>query len=131
MAIHAALAKRPADRPASATAFADLLTEKVRSNPEPGTSTTSASAGPSAAPTNAGAVPRAERPVDGDTIPVSSDWHFSHLGRRYFDEYFARCQRLHFGPLRYVYTGKLGEPYANKAHGRQVSPNFMAEDVNG
>ncbi|MBK7867812.1 MAG: hypothetical protein IPJ75_13045 [Ignavibacteriales bacterium] len=60
-------------------------------------------------------------------------WHFSHLGEGYFKDV---AQILGFGrkleaPIKLVYVGKSGVPYAEKKRGRMVNPNWAVIQENG
>jgi hypothetical protein len=57
--------------------------------------------------------------------------HFAHLGPTYFRTVFGECRRARFWPLRYIYTGKKGEEYSLIHEGRNINPNWMAEDNDG
>jgi hypothetical protein len=59
-------------------------------------------------------------------IPVNDQWHFSHLGEKYFLRIAnTTCRRAGYdAPILTVFIGKTGEPYALKKKGRQINPNW-------
>lgn len=60
-----------------------------------------------------------------------AQWHFAHLGREYFSP-IARAHRdARLPPLEFVWTGRLGVAYDQKALGRRVNPNWMIEVEGG
>lgn len=63
--------------------------------------------------------------------PSRDPWHFSHLGREYFEAIAYGCRRSGAWPLQYIWIGRTGVAYAEIARGRKVNPNWMVEDVNG
>lgn len=55
------------------------------------------------------------------------DRHFSHLPKPYFHAMFAECRRARHWPVRHVWLGVKGAPYAESANGRRVNPSWMVE----
>jgi hypothetical protein len=67
-----------------------------------------------------------------DQGPTRVDpWHFSHLGREYFQRLNWACKGSGHVPIRYVWTGKTGVPYAERSAGRAINANWMVETANG
>jgi hypothetical protein len=67
------------------------------------------------------------------TRKADNPWHFSHLGEVYFLDV---AQNLGFGrtleaPIKLVYIGKKGVPYAEKKRGRMVNPKWAVIQENG
>ena len=62
---------------------------------------------------------------------VTDQWHFSHLGGQYFLEIFRGCKSNGVWPLRWIWVGTTGVPFAEKLNGRQINPNWMVEDRQG
>jgi hypothetical protein len=58
-------------------------------------------------------------------------WHFSHLGSQYFLKIFLGCRKNGVWPLRWIWVGTTGVPFAKKSKGQQVNPNWMVEDEHG
>jgi hypothetical protein len=69
------------------------------------------------------------------TIPLSAKaadpWHFSHLGQYYFNRLLHTCRQSGHIPIKFVWTGRTGEPYANLAHGSRINANWMVETSDG
>jgi len=67
--------------------------------------------------------------VVSESLPVifhSDPWHFSHLGKEYFEKI---AQILGYGktldcPIKSVYTGNKGVKYEDKNIGRKINPNW-------
>jgi hypothetical protein len=68
------------------------------------------------------------RPV---TQAGANPWHFSHLGRDYFQRVLLECRSSGHIPIRTVWTGRTGVPYAERAAGRAINANWMIETESG
>ena len=53
------------------------------------------------------------------------DYHFSHLGFRYFQRLFDACRRNGIAPIN-IWLGVMGEPYIRIRGGAHINPNWMA-----
>jgi hypothetical protein len=63
--------------------------------------------------------------------PENDPWHYSHLGREYFLPIVRGCKQNGVWPLRWIWVGTTGVPFAEKSNGRQINPNWMVEDEHG
>ncbi len=105
---------------AHATASGETAYDLLRFNPR--------QESPSAGPAQPKIVSQPRQTLHG---PPSDPWHFSHLGRQYFLAMFRGCRENGVWPLRWIWIGTTGVPFAEKLKGRQIHPNWMVEDTQG
>lgn len=70
-------------------------------------------------------------PAPQMTADQDSAWDFRYLGKAYFALIVTGCRRNGIWPLRTIWTGATGVPYADNASGRRIDPNWMVEDLAG
>lgn len=78
--------------------------------------------------------PRAFNPGGQDSAESGGQvdpWAFHHLGHAYFAQIVDGCRQHGSWPLRILWTGVTGLPYAEKANGKRIDPNWMVEDAKG
>ena len=80
-----------------------------------------------------GKMSKRKRKTTHDVIDKNSPWHFSHLGRSYFDSLVAKLgyKDIYSAPISKIYLGNKGVEYSLLKKGKNVRPNWCVKMNNG